>query len=215
MGTETVVGFVLALLLGAGTFAYGGFELTSAHPFLAALSYVIAIGCVAGALVVGIIAPTRSAAKREKDDREERIRELEQGNERLRSQRASSPSASVPSSVPAIVKSSPVQGTITPQYLVGLFKGRTELQAQKLVKEHVGTEMTVSGKVRAVEAFIGSRARIRIESDPPISAYFDSDWLERLSALHVGDQISVTGEVDLVSENSLALEKCKIVSVAT
>jgi hypothetical protein len=178
MGTEVVVGLVLALLFGGAGFAYGGFELTSVHPFLAVLSYVIAIGCVAGALVVGIVAPIKSVAKREKDKLEN------------------------------------VDTAITPQYLVSLFKGRTDLQGQNLIKEHLGTEVTVSGKIRSIEpqpAF--SRLRMIVEHEPVVVAYFDSTWTERLTALYTGDKISLTGKVDSIAQGVVLLENCKIVSV--
>lgn len=176
MRTETILGLVLALLTGAATFAYGGFELSPSHPFIADLSYVIVIGCVLGSLLVGILSPPKSAG-----------------------QQAAFP---------------PIDTTITPQYLVDLFKGRTDLQGENLVKEHLGKEMTVSGLIDRI-ALLGSgpKLSVSIEHKPGILAFFEKDWKDRLIVLRKGDQICVTGKIDSVSGTIISLESCKIVSV--
>jgi hypothetical protein len=108
----------------------------------------------------------------------------------------------------------PAEETITPQYLVDLFLGRTELQGQNLVKEHLGREITVTGKIRSIEAKDPfSLVFMRIDHEPPINGYFDISWKDRLTALNVGDRTSVVGILYSVLSGVVVLDKCKVVSL--
>ena len=211
MDTGWIIATVIALLFGALTFGYGGFTLTVAHPFLTVLSYIFAVGCVTGAIAIGILAPRRFEAEKENERLKDALDELNQEASRARSRntRELLPVV-VPESVPAIVRS---ETAVTPQYLVSLFRDRTELQAQTLVKDYRGRELQVTGKIKSVDTTVYLGIRVTIEHEPSILAYFDDAWTERLSALHTGDLISVTGKVEMVGVGVVSLSKCEIIRV--
>jgi hypothetical protein len=214
MDTGWIIATVIALLFGALTFGYGGFTLTEAHPFLTVLSYIFAVGCVTGAIAIGILAPRRFEAEKENARLKDALDELTQEGSRARSRNTQELlPAVIPENVPAIVRSE--TAILTPQYLVNLFKGRTELQAQHLVREHLGRDITVSGTIRAIAPLMMSdQSQMTIKHEPTILAYFDGSWRDRLNALHIEDQVSVTGKVEAVNESVVALVNCKIVSLA-
>jgi len=70
------IGLVLALLSFALGFAYGGYSLNDAHPFLAVVSYLFAIGCVVGAIGVGAFGPRKFASEKENKSLRERVERL-------------------------------------------------------------------------------------------------------------------------------------------
>jgi len=150
----------------------------------------------------------QTPARREEDGRDELIAELRRDNASLRSREG------VNARTGAAPIIAPSETTITPRYLTDLFKGRSELQGQNLLKEHLGTEMTVPGTIHSIEprdAF--SQVYVVIDHEPRILAYFDIAWKESLSALNVGDRITVTGFLSAASKGIVSLENCKIVSV--
>src|ERR1019366_3151019 len=55
MDTIEIVGIVLTLLFGAAALTYGGYSMKAEYPLRAILSYVIAGGCVAAALIIPIV----------------------------------------------------------------------------------------------------------------------------------------------------------------
>jgi hypothetical protein len=150
----------------------------------------------------------QTPARREEDGRDELIAELRRDNASLRSREGVNARTGT---APIIA---PSETTITPRYLTDLFKGRSELQGQNLLKEHLGTEITVSGKILSIEPrdYV-SRLFLTMDHEPRILGYFDISWRERLAALNIGDRITIVGIVSSASQGSVSLDKCKIVSV--
>lgn len=203
----------------AVSLAWGGYSTKPEHGFLKVLSYIGAIGCLTGAIAVAILAPIYN-------------REIEALKQQLQTSKAApsviaarEPSA-VPPETPHAVAPTPTTEDeesnhfydpfVTPQYLTGLFRGRTDAQGQVLVKPYIGRIIGVSGKIHNISAFSELRMDVTFQtssSQPAIVMSFGPKWFEQLEALHVGDKIDVLGMVQLVRSDFVALDPCQIVSV--
>ncbi len=60
-----------------------------------------------------------------------------------------------------------------------------------------------------------TRRRIVFKGYPSAIAHFDERWNKTISALSIGDVISVVGKIKYVSTNHIKLHRCEIVEVGT
>ena len=105
---------------------------------------------------------------------------------------------------------------ILPEFLVGLFEGRTTAQAEPLVREYIGRPMTVTADIvdidppdRGGRAFMILRRDNSLET-PTIAAWFDEAWVERISVRRAGETITVTGSVQNVDRSHVTLDDCTV-----
>jgi hypothetical protein len=109
---------------------------------------------------------------------------------------------------------------VTPEYLFGLYEGKTDMQAQKAADLFLGKWMPISGPLRNIGAWheAGSYCQVTVElGDAPIFfmkslyLYFrDKRWVDRLSVLAAGDLISVHGRIDRISRFEIQLQDCEL-----
>ena len=88
---------------------------------------------------------------------------------------------------------------VAPEYLWGAFKERTSIQARGMLAGYVGKWMEVSGLVRDVGEGIvtfnpGLTTTRRIHA-----RFHDDRWMDRLSLLRPGDQITVLGQIGTIT----------------
>jgi hypothetical protein len=104
---------------------------------------------------------------------------------------------------------------ITPQFLVSLLSGHTEVQAERLLDIYVGKWIKVSGDVSHVGKFEHGHSTVMFTSQrlevPSIIMHFGGAWTERLSVLRLGNKINVIGRIDLVQELRIFLDDCELV----
>jgi hypothetical protein len=127
--------------------------------------------------------------------------------------------------VPASVSSQSTQvggrnfvgASITPEYLVGLFKEHTSIQARKLIEPFTGKWMRVSGQVNEVISSSSDLAQVTfsgrgLTSDlAGIYMYFRTkDSIERLTILRRGDSLTIVGKIRDVSAVQIDLDTCEL-----
>jgi hypothetical protein len=107
---------------------------------------------------------------------------------------------------------------VTPEYLIGLFKGNhTTIQSAKLAEAFMGKWIKVSGPTGDV---MGDTATLRQLTFSDHSIYkggqlfmmfYDRKWFDHLSTLKPGDRVTVIGKVGRVNSIELQLNDCEIV----
>jgi hypothetical protein len=130
-----------------------------------------------------------------------------------------------PASSPELGESEPEERTfidVTPAYLVGQFKGHTDLQAMPLTAPFLGKWMRVSGTLGNVLSNRETISQVTFQTKSPFSPdyepltvfmYFDRErWDERLAVLPPGSEITVVGRVREVDRVTVHLEDCELES---
>lgn len=92
-----------------------------------------------------------------------------------------------------------------------LFAGRTEAQGRKLMEQHVGKPVRVSGEVEGVRRLEYTYS-VRLKSVVRLGLFFGVDDDEpRLLTLNNGEKIVVSGQIDEIQETAVYLNKCKLI----
>jgi hypothetical protein len=122
---------------------------------------------------------------------------------------STSPPVSAPSNVSAPTSSDREFVDESPEYITSLYEGRTELQAEALAQPYINKFIRVSGQVSSIVPS-GAAAYVNLDDGHTgYSAFFDENWTSRLTALNVGETISVTGRILRVGRQHLWLEHCE------
>jgi hypothetical protein len=105
---------------------------------------------------------------------------------------------------------------VTPKYLVGLFRGQTSIQGQRLADIYLGKWMTVSGRLGDVDVFGSAGAQVVFQtgiSDVVVYMWFeDEEYVdERIAVLKKGDRISVLGKIDRIRSIDVQLKECRLI----
>lgn len=96
------------------------------------------------------------------------------------------------------------------------FAGRTQAQGDKLMEQHVGKPVRISGEVERVA--LGSHAGIpsvTLKATSALLLFFDPeddyDPVPIVLALNVGDKIVVSGRVDRLAPEMVSLDHCRLI----
>jgi hypothetical protein len=110
-----------------------------------------------------------------------------------------------------------VRPNITPEYLLGLSKGLTSIQANKLVEPFIGNWMMISGHLGEVVSCGPDGVLIvfsnsgRVSGMQNVCMLFDGKkWVDRLSILTREDSIIVIGQISKVGLGDVTLENCEL-----
>jgi len=108
----------------------------------------------------------------------------------------------------------PELANMSPASLTELFAGKTDAQADTLMKQHVGKPVRVSGEVSKVE--FGQISQVVLDRDAPVSLllFFDADDYDAkplLLALNKGDKIVASGQIYKIHETTVSLDNCKLI----
>jgi hypothetical protein len=101
--------------------------------------------------------------------------------------------------------------------LISVFRGRTTAQGVQLAKAYKGKWMKVSGSIEDIREqstmipFCNAR-EIRLDT-PSVILSFGLKWNKSISALNIGDTITVFGKVGYVYVNHMRLRQCELVEV--
>jgi hypothetical protein len=102
----------------------------------------------------------------------------------------------------------------TPEDLVALYGGATQAQGDRLVQPCIGKLMEVTDKVGDVKHTDG-RSTISFPSFGAAGIHvimlFDEDWLDPVSVLTMGQQITVRGKLKAVDAHVVCLDHCKLI----
>jgi hypothetical protein len=109
---------------------------------------------------------------------------------------------------------------VTPDYLWGLFEGRTTLQGDALVQPYMGKWMSVEGPMGDM-AKAGNSLQVTFAygTHPTMNIVFmhvrAQKWIDRFSVVKLGDHMVALGRIERVSAMYIHLEDCELVSSNT
>lgn len=108
--------------------------------------------------------------------------------------------------------------TASVKELVGIYNGRTNAQGDQLAKTYKGKLMKFSGSIYNISEESSpfpfmTRRSINFDATPGAFAYFTERWNGPISALNIGDELTVIGKIRWVTKNHIALHRCEIVEV--
>jgi hypothetical protein len=111
--------------------------------------------------------------------------------------------------------SEPVILDVTPEFLYGLYDGRTTVQGDRLAEGYIGKFIQVSGPMHNVSNQF-SDGTFNVSMHPgglrSISMEFDEKWFDRLSLFPVNTLIKVRGRIKSLGSYMIMLTNCDIVS---
>jgi hypothetical protein len=114
-----------------------------------------------------------------------------------------------------------VNPEVTPEYLVGLFKEHTSVQADKLATTYIGKWIELSGPLGDVfpRGYVGDGkyTSLVLFADRGIgldkiyvAMQFDDRWLDRLAVLPRGTKIKILGQIERINKVEIRLDNCEL-----
>lgn len=103
---------------------------------------------------------------------------------------------------------------VTPEYLWGLFRGRTSMQADNLAMSFLNKWMVVCGPFGDLSSPIGQQRLVTFATRASMQLvfmYFNENWRDRLEIITQNKKIAVIGRIHIVRSNMLQLEDCELV----
>lgn len=112
-----------------------------------------------------------------------------------------------------------VSASVTPAYLIGLFKEHTGIQAKKLIEQYLGKWMPIMGRVHDTHQrskFNFSKPEEKVaqlfifDDGHLLIARFSEPWVERIAILRRGDEVRLIGKIAEVNALNLELDDCEL-----
>jgi len=103
---------------------------------------------------------------------------------------------------------------VTPEYLWGLFHGRTSKDGDNLAKSFLNKWMVVCGPFGDVSSPFGKQMLVTFafrNSTELVFMYFNEEWHDRLGIIIQNKKIAVIGRIHIVRTTMLQLEDCELV----
>jgi hypothetical protein len=133
-------------------------------------------------------------------------------------------------SVPTIPQTAPAPSShpvplppldVTPDYLMGLYRDRLAVQADKLAELYIGKRIEISGRLDEVSGptsgpkdFNRDKMCVYLKNTINIivliSLYFRITWNERLEVMQKNQKISAICEISSIRSVSLELDNCDL-----
>ena len=116
-----------------------------------------------------------------------------------------------------------VGASITPEYLISIFREHTDIQGATLTAAYLGKWMKVSGSLGNVISTTPNLAQLTFErAEVPLTerTWFDytdfymmfkKPWIDRLAIAKRGDKLTVVGQIERIDGVSVQLENCELV----
>jgi hypothetical protein len=113
--------------------------------------------------------------------------------------------------------------SITPEYLIGIFREHTAIQGATLTAAYLGKWMKVSGSLGDVVSTTPNLAQLTFErAEVPFTerTWFDytsfymmfrRPWIDHLEIAKRGDKLTVIGQIERIDSVSVQLENCELV----
>jgi hypothetical protein len=102
-----------------------------------------------------------------------------------------------------------VSPSVTPEFLLGLFKEQTQVQAARIADLYKGKWIRISCSLHDVSSFYNNKILVTIKESNVIMI-FDNVWADRLEILRNGDNLTVIGKITNMSNISVRLEHCEL-----
>jgi hypothetical protein len=101
--------------------------------------------------------------------------------------------------------------------LMGIYRGHTNIQANKLAASYLGKWIRVSGTVNDISVFGDGDVSLSLNTAPdpwPHHLRFSSEWLRRLEILPRGYDLTVEGKIEEIQRHHLVLVNCVLVEAS-
>jgi len=125
-----------------------------------------------------------------------------------------------PRSAPVPHQHEPYRGTAvqkifikdSPEFLIGLYKNRTSVQANALAAIYLNKWISVTGAVADIDEHYdgGLLVIIAIGIDKLASAHFRNEDKEKISHVASGTVVTVSGELQRINDHSINLINCDL-----
>ena len=118
-----------------------------------------------------------------------------------------------------------VGASITPEYLISIFREHTDIQGAKLTAAYLGKWMKISGSLGNVISTTPNRAQLTFErAEVPLTKrtwfdytdfymMFEKPWIDRLAIAKRGDKLTVVGQIERIDGVSVQLKNCELVGI--
>jgi hypothetical protein len=122
------------------------------------------------------------------------------------------PPPQTPHPPPTSASSERVIVDVSPQTLMNFYKGRTGLEAQRLLAPYLGKWTNLTGNIDDIQQAPSRGVQIQFKLSPYSEAIliFDSDWLDRLSVLPPHASISALCQIDTVGVSGASFVHCQL-----
>jgi hypothetical protein len=122
----------------------------------------------------------------------------------------SAPQSAPPTDVPPPTSERVIVDT-TPSELMEKYKGRSGLEADRIVAPYIGKWIKISGKADYIQG-AGNGALVTIKPDAFTAAflYFDAKWLDKLSVLPMHSAISALCQINYVGPSGSKFVNCEL-----
>lgn len=107
-----------------------------------------------------------------------------------------------------------IEEGVTYPDLLSRLKGKTDLQRETLAQPFLGKWLKIEGTLSNVSSALngGVYATIDLLGDTWVLCTFDSKWRETISAVHVGDTVTIEGCIKSLTRGS-GLDRCELIGV--
>lgn len=120
----------------------------------------------------------------------------------------------LPSDQPAFIDASGrIILNVTPEYLIGLYKEHTTVQANKLIEVYIGKWLRVSGRL-ANNTSLRAYILLSDEAVFPVAlavAEFHKRWVDHVATLRLNTQIELLGKIVEADSTSITLTECELI----
>ena len=106
-----------------------------------------------------------------------------------------------------------LKSNVTQEFLSGLYKDKTAIQAEKACKIYVGKWMRVSGIIQYIEEINKDYTEVYFSKSHTFMLFASN--LGKIEMLHKNDHIVVDGRLKRISREWISLELCELVGVET
>lgn len=114
---------------------------------------------------------------------------------------------------------------VTPDFLIGLYKGQTTAQGRRRAELYVGKWKKLSGTLNDFETFNYSYSGARrcradfqrvggmegLAHAHIMMSFKEKKWCDRLEVMNVGTLFTVVGQVSAITDSYVALDDCELV----
>ena len=102
----------------------------------------------------------------------------------------------------------------TPAEICAEFEGRTSLQAETLVKTHIGKWIRLQGKISDISSARDNISVTLTNRQPNICLWFDAKlWQQHLETAISGDSIEAEGKIESIEQYWFFVEDCELIEV--
>ena len=103
---------------------------------------------------------------------------------------------------------------VAAEYLMGIYKEHTRIQADKLIEAYIGKWLPFSGTVANISSLSGASVVVYLRyAKCIVGAIFEGQGTDRVVTLRKFTKIGVLGKIKNVDSDEMCLEKCELIKL--